>query len=159
MLHAAATLIGFGLLWLVFTQSGVGFDSWVALAVAAFVSVAISARLFGVSGVYARTPQYVSLVIARAGGVVRGALGAVRAGIAADVRLKPALVLVRSRTGSDVSKAAFADLISAGAGAVVVDADADGLLVHVLDEDHVDAERLGRLEARVIGALEGARGA
>jgi predicted regulator of Ras-like GTPase activity (Roadblock/LC7/MglB family) len=36
----------------------------------------------------------------------------------------------------------------------VVDVDPDGLLVHVLNEDAVDADDLGRLEAQVIGGGE-----
>jgi hypothetical protein len=33
----------------------------------------------------------------------------------------------------------------------VVETDADGLLVHVIDEDGVDATDLGRLEGRILG--------
>ena len=155
MLHAAATLIGCGLLWVMFTEhAGAPVDYVIAVA-ASLASFAIASRLFGAGHAYARAPQYAVLVIGRARSVVANAWATIRAAIAADVSLKPALVRVRTRAHSDISKAAFADMISATSGAVVVDADSDGLLVHVLDEDHVDAERLGRLEARVLGALEG----
>jgi hypothetical protein len=44
-------------------------------------------------------------------------------------------------------------MISAVPGAVVVESDADGLLVHVIDEDAIAAEDLTRLETRVLAAL------
>jgi hypothetical protein len=40
---------------------------------------------------------------------------------------------------------------------LVVETEADGDLVHVTNEDAIDASDLGILEARVIAALEGGR--
>lgn len=157
MLHAAAALTGLWLLWLLLTQRAASPVDIALGAAAAFAAVVIALRLFGPSKAYARAFQFAAWMIARAPDVVRGALGAIRAAIAADVALKPALVRVRSRAEGDATRAAFADMISARAGAIVVESDADGLLVHVLDEDQIDAERLGKFEARVIGAFEGGR--
>lgn len=65
--------------------------------------------------------------------------------------MKPTLVRVRSRARDAAAQASFANMISATPGMAVVETDADGLLVHVIDEDEIDAADLGRLEDLVIG--------
>ena len=92
--------------------------------------------------------------LSRIGAVFSGALSTMRAAIAADVTLRPALVRVKSRARRPNQRAAFGAMISATPGMAVVDVDPDGLLVHVLNEDAVDADDLGRLEAQVIGGGE-----
>lgn len=162
MVHAAAMLTGLWVLWLLLTQS---WDSPLALALGGAVALAcvlIAAR-FGVfqggGGAFARAPQLMVLTLARGGEVLRGAMSVMRAAIAADVTLKPALVRVRTRATTDLARATMADMLSAAPGALVVDADPEGFLVHVLDEDAIDVVALGDLEARVIGAIEGKQGA
>jgi multisubunit Na+/H+ antiporter MnhE subunit len=46
----------------------------------------------------------------------------------------------------------LATLVSTSPGAVVVEADAEGLLIHLIDESAAEASDLGELEARVLGA-------
>lgn len=155
MLHAAAMLVGLLVIYLLATPH-VNMSQDMAMAAgAALVCVVVTARLGGVApNAFARAPQLLMLVGARARSVLTGALATMRAAIAADVTLKPALVRVRTRAAEPFTRAALADMISAAPGAVVVDANADGLLVHVTNEDAVDAADLGRLEARVLRALE-----
>lgn len=156
MIHAAALFLGVWALWLVLTQRWDGVEALGVGAGVALVCVLIAAR-FGALGrsAFSHAPHALAFVVGGAGGVLRGALATVRAAIAADVRLRPALVRIRTRPSSAAAQAQFADLISAAPGAVVVEADAEGLLVHVLDEDSVDASGLGVLEARVIRAVDG----
>ncbi len=157
MVHAAAMLTGLWALWLLLTQYWTAPTALLVGGAVALACVLIAAR-FGAlkdgDGAFARAPQLMWLTATRGGDVLRGALGVMRAAVAADVTLKPALVRVRTRATSDLARAAMADMISAAPGAVVVDVDSEGFLVHVLDEDAIDVVALGDLEARVIGGVE-----
>jgi multicomponent Na+:H+ antiporter subunit E len=143
-------LIGTCFLWLIATQRWASSDDLTIAVCAALASVFIAARLGGVGGSFARAPEMALLALARAGPVLRGALAAARAAFAADVTLKPALVRVKTRASRAAERAAFANLISATPGLAVVDTDSDGLLVHVTNEDAIDAADLGRLEHLVM---------
>lgn len=159
MLHAATLLIGLWVVWLVLTQG------WSTPEIAigggvALLCAAISARLGGIGRggrAFAYAPRLILLALGRTRAVLSGAFSTLRAGLAGDVTLQPALVRVRLRPASDFTRAALADLISAAPGAVVVEADADGLLVHVLDEEAIEAADLGRFEERILRALDGTR--
>jgi multisubunit Na+/H+ antiporter MnhE subunit len=153
MLHAAATLIVLWLLWLALVAGWSGGDAAVAGFFAALACVALAARLFGPSKIYLRTLQFAALAASRTPARLRGALATVRAAIAADVALRPALVRVKVGARSDAARSAFAALLSSAPGSTVVTADEGGLLIHVLDEDAVDARELGDLEARASEAL------
>jgi multisubunit Na+/H+ antiporter MnhE subunit len=149
MLHAAAMLLGLCIFWLLATQRfSSGADVAVAVAAAAACTL-LALRLGGPSQTFARAPRALFTVFARAGAVVRGALSTLRAALAADVTIKPALVRVRTQ-GRGAERAAFADMLGATPGMAVVEADPDGLLVHVMNEDDIDAADLGRLE-RITG--------
>jgi multisubunit Na+/H+ antiporter MnhE subunit len=155
MLHAAAMLIGLFALGLFALARSVSAETIAVAAGLAFASVVFAARFGGVGRTAFSAPQLAVLSLGRAGAVLRGALSTIRAAVAADVTLKPALVRVRTRPAGAFAQAAFADLMSAAPGVVVVEADAEGALVHVTDEDGVDAAEIGALEARVISALGG----
>ncbi len=157
MLHAAAMLIGLFVLGLLATQRWTSEGLiFAAVASAACVLVAAQLRLIGPSA-FSSAPQQVLLSLSQAAAVVRGTIATVRAALAADVTLRPALVRVKSRTRSQAAQAAFANLVSATPGMVVVETDADGSLVHVNDEDAIDAVELGAIEVRVLGALDARR--
>ena len=152
MLHAAAMLLGLCILWLLATQR-LGSAQDIALAV--FVGaccVAVAWRAGGIGDAFVRAPRALLTVASRAGAVLAGGVATMRAAVAADVTIKPALVRIRTR-GRGADRAAFADLLSATPGMAVVETDADGLLVHVMDEDAIDAADLGRLE-RISGAAD-----
>ena len=143
-------LLGLCLIWLAATQRFNGLDAFAIAVGAALICTAAAARMGGVGRGFAHAPRALYATLARAGAVVKGAVVTMRAALAADVSLRPALVRVRTR-GDDQDRAAFADLLSATPGAAVVETDADGLLVHVLDEDAIDPDELGRLERRAGG--------
>jgi multisubunit Na+/H+ antiporter MnhE subunit len=153
MLHAAAMLAGLSTIWLLLTQA------WatpvdIAWAVgAALLCLFVSARFGGLgkTGPFLRAPQTLLVLLTRSGAVMRGALATVRAAIAADVTVKPALVRVKWRSPTVDERAAFAGLVSASPGAVAVETEPDGVLVHVINEDAVDAEDFSRIEAQVSG--------
>ncbi len=152
MLHAAAMLIGLAVLWAAVTQRASSPQDWAIALAVGLACTAVALRFGGASSAFARAPRLWALSIARAGAVVRGTLATLRAAASADVTMKPALVRVRSRATRSAERASFANLISATPGMAVVETDADGLLVHVLNEDAIDAADLGRLEARVVGS-------
>lgn len=141
-------LLGLGLIWLALTQRFGALEAIGVAAGAALLCTLAAVRMGGVGRAFAHGPRAAYATLSRTGAVVRGALATIRAAVAADISLKPALVRVRTR-GNAQDRAAFADLLSATPGAAVVETDADGLLVHVLDEDAIDADGLGRLERRV----------
>lgn len=146
MLHAAALLTGLCVLWLLATQRlASAQDAGVALGAALFC-VALASRLGGAGSGFARAPQILFAAVRRVGAVLRGAISVVRAAVAADVTLRPALVRVRTRSAEASDRAAFANMISATPGMAVVECDPDGLLVHVIDEEAMDPADLGRLE-------------
>lgn len=153
MLHAAAMLTGLFLLWFALTQRGFSPVEIGVAFVVAVVCVLAAWRLGGIGRAFARAPRLLLLRVSRAGAVLGGAMQTVRDALAADVTLKPALVRVRSRVTGAGARAVLAEMISAAPGQMVVEADADGLLLHVNDEDGVDAAELGALEAQVLGAI------
>ncbi|GAM98829.1 Na(+)/H(+) antiporter subunit E [alpha proteobacterium U9-1i] len=153
MLHAAAMLAGLSTVWLVLTQRwSTPLDFALALS-ASFVCVVIASRFGGLgrTGPFLRVAPGMALALSRSGAVMRGALATMRAALAADVTLNPALVRVKWRVPDAHTRAVFADLVSAAPGAVVVETEMDGALVHVMNEDAVEAAELSRLETRVAG--------
>lgn len=151
MLHAAAMLFGLAILWIVVTQRANSPQDWAIAVAASLACVAVALCFGGASRAYARAPRLFTLNIARIGAIVRGTLSTLRAAVSADVTMKPTLVRVRSRAQDVAERASFANMISATPGMAVVDTDADGMLVHVINEDAIDAADLGRLEDLVVG--------
>ena len=148
MLHAAAMLLGLAILWMLGAQSWSSPQHWAVALAASVISVLVALRFGGVGSAFTNAPRLVLVAGARIGSVIGGALATIRAAVSADVILKPALVRVRTRATRADERAAFAGMISATPGFVVVDTDAEGLLVHVMNEDVVDASDLGHLEQR-----------
>lgn len=151
MLHAAAMLFGLVILWMLVTQNVTSPQDWAIALAAAVACVAVGMRFGGVSSAFSRAPRLLVLNASRLNAIVRGALTTLRAAASADVTIKPTLVRVRSRAQTVAERASFANMISATPGMAVVDTDADGLLVHVINEDEIDAVDLGRLEDMVVG--------
>ena len=151
MLHAAAMLCGLVILWMLATQHASSPQDWAIAGAAAVACVAGGVRCGGASRAFSRAPRLFALNVTRAGAMLRGTLMTLRAAASADVTMKPTLVRVRSRASSVAERASFANMISATPGMAVVESDADGLLVHVIDEDAIDAADLGRLEDMVVG--------
>lgn len=146
MLRAAAMLCGLVILWMLASQQWSSPQAWLIAAGASAACVVVAARFGGVSESFLRAPQGVFVALTRAGAVARGAMATIRKAASADVSLNPALVRVRTRMTRASDRAAFASLLTATPGMAVVETDADGFLMHVLDEDAIDADELGRLE-------------
>lgn len=156
MLHAAAMLFGLFALGLAVTQGWASQEEAALVLVAAIVSVGAAFWLGGVrKNPFSTAPQFLVLIASRSGAVVRGALSTIRAALAADVTLRPALVSVRGEAAG-AAKAAASDLISAVPGSVVVETDGDGMLVHVMNEDATGSAEFTALQGRV-AAMLGAR--
>lgn len=154
MLHAAAMLAGLFALGLLLTQGWDARDHVMLASVVALVSTGVAAWLGGIrKNPFSTAPAFFVLLAARAGAVVRGAATTLRAALAADVTLKPALVRVRADATGAMAKAAAADLISAAPGSVVVDTDGEGMLVHVANEDPSDTGVFAEVQQRATSLL------
>jgi multisubunit Na+/H+ antiporter MnhE subunit len=157
MLHAAAMLAGLFVIGLLVTQGSAVRDQALLVFAASLASVGAAMWLGGIrKNAFSTAPQFVALIASRAGAVVRGALSTIRAALAADVTLKPALVSVRDDAVGPTARVAAANLISAVPGSVVVETDGEGMLAHVMDEDAMDSAAFSELR-RHAAALLGAR--
>jgi multisubunit Na+/H+ antiporter MnhE subunit len=134
MLQAIALFSGTFAVWLMLEQRFTMAALLVAAA-ASIVCVVMTARLPRLGrGTFTQMPRLAAVQAMRAGAALGDAIVTVRAAIAADVKLRPALVRVRTR-GSDVlGVATLANWIGATPGAVVISSDDEGLLVHVNQE-------------------------
>jgi multisubunit Na+/H+ antiporter MnhE subunit len=154
MLHAAAMLAGLFALGLLITQGWMSRDQALLVFGAALVSVGVAMSMGGVrKNAFSMAPQFAVLVFSRTGAIVRGALSTIRAALAADVTLKPALVSVRSDASGSLAQAAAADLVSAVPGSVVVASEGGEMLVHVMNEDAMGSAAFAALEARAASLL------
>lgn len=153
MLRAAAAFFGLLLIWLLATQ-GVGAGADFAVAVLAAAGAVLLGAYFGggVSGSFVHAPRLGLLGLSRVNTVLGGAASTARAALAADIALTPGLVRLKTRVANADARADLATLISATPGAVVVDVDTEGLLIHLIDEHEAETSDLGRLEARVLSA-------
>lgn len=153
MLRAAATFLSLLLIWFIATQR---FSSVADLAVAAVVvlsAVLLGGRFGGgLSASFSRAPRLLLLGLSRGKTVLEGAAATTRAALAADIKLSPGLARLKTRGNDASARADLAALISATPGSVVVDADAEGLLIHLINESDAESGDLSGLEARVLGA-------
>ena len=145
MLHAAATLCVLIVIWMLSGSAWSSPQSWAIAAGAGVLCVAAASRFGGVGSSFFRAPLLLWVSIARSGAVLRGAASMIRRAVSADVTLNPALVRVKTRP-RQTDRAAFAHLLTATPGMAVVETDTEGMLVHVMNEDRIDASDLGRLE-------------
>lgn len=156
MLHAAAILIGYALLAALLMPHVVEARPWIA-PVAGAVCAAASLRFGGATGALTRFPRAAAWIGLRMVQSLAGALVVLRAALAGDVTLKPALVKLKTRLDGGDARALLAGMVSAAPGAVAVESDAGGLLVHVMDEDGFDADALAAMEARAQAIVGGGR--
>ncbi len=158
MLHAAAMLAGLFALGLLLAEGWTSAERAAFAFASALASVALMLPLGGIRKTpFSAAPQFALFVLSRSGAILRGALATMRAAIAADVTLKPALVRVRADARDTLAQAAAADAISAAPGSVVVETDGEGMLVHVLNEDRADSAGFAAIEAAAMRLLGGRR--
>jgi multisubunit Na+/H+ antiporter MnhE subunit len=152
MLTVVATLAGLFALWFAFVP-GHGRPVDFALAgAAALLATLLGARLGALGASFALAPP--ALWVERVARTLRGAMSTAGAALSSRADLRPGLARIRTSDASDETRALFADFVGAAPGVVVIEAQADGLLVHALDEDALDAAQLVRVEARLVSALE-----
>lgn len=142
MLHGAAMLVGLSLLWSVAVGAPNSVDKLAAASVAVIAALALSARFGGIGAASAATPGGLVWLLRRGPALAAATLGTLRVTLTEKTGLAPALMRVRPRDNAGAGWAMLAGRISAHSGMVVVETDADGLLVHVIDENRVDADRL-----------------
>jgi multisubunit Na+/H+ antiporter MnhE subunit len=153
--QAAILLLGLGALWTLWVQRALTLQDWSFAALAAFACVVLTARFVMQHTAPSGTAfKSFILFVTRSGAAWRNVGAVMAAALSADVKLQPGLVRVRLRGAEERAHAAFANLMSAQPGSAAVELDADGLLLHVLQEDGVDARELGRLESGLLGAVE-----
>jgi multisubunit Na+/H+ antiporter MnhE subunit len=146
---AILLFLGLGALWTLWVQRALTLQDWFFAGVAVLLCAALALRFAR------RTPSQklafkaFAVFASRVGQSWRDAGAVMSAALSADIKLRPSLVRVRLRGADESAHAAFANLVTAAPGAVSVELDTDGLLVHVLREDSIDARVLGRLEARL----------
>lgn len=142
MLDGAAMLVGLALLWLAAAGVPNSVDKLAAMSLAIVAAFAVAARFGGLGAAFAQTPTGLAWLARRSAALSAAALRTLRAGLAGEVALAPALMRVRPRDNSESGRALLAGRISAHPGMVVVETDAEGLLVHVINENEVNSERL-----------------
>lgn len=147
MVHAAATWLGLFLIGLVATQGA----NAVALAACTAGCALASVYLFGVerANLGAMLSALAGL-LARVPALFRGAARTMRAIVAADVTLRPALVQVKTYAEDDFSLGATVCAMSASPGVVAVDASGESILVHVIEERDDSAADLRAIEASIV---------
>lgn len=154
MLNAIATAAGLFGLWFALAPAQASATSGAVAAGAVVASMLIAAR-FGAFDKSARfSPTLLALLVRRMARSVRGAIGVVGA-VIAPTSQRSGLVRIRQSETSEATRAAFANFVGAAPGVTVLEVQADGLLVHALDEEGLDAGKLARTEAALIVALEG----
>lgn len=148
MLHAAFMFFVLFGLWLLAIEPGAAVHNlWIAGASAALCT-GLAARFGGVGSAFTGLPRGLAALAAESGAIAADVIKTMRAALSADVALRPALMRVKTRIGDAEKGAALASMISARPGMVAVEADADGVLVHVLDEGAAHGARFARFEQR-----------
>lgn len=117
------------------------------IVAAATLSTAFAARAGGAGSAFAQAPRALLSFLLHAPATLRAAWTTLRAALAADIALKPALVRERAASDEGVS-------MHAKAGAIVVSVERDGALLHVLDEGRIHPGGVNALPRR--GSINGA---
>lgn len=134
MFEAGALLLALFASWMLLTPH-LSVTNFEAGVLASLICVAIASRLPKTGkDLFVRIPQLAMARAATVAGTFQSAMTVARSAIAADVKLKPALVRVRTRLRTSSGVATFASIIGSAVGGVVIVVDDDGLLVHVNDE-------------------------
>jgi multisubunit Na+/H+ antiporter MnhE subunit len=150
MLQASALFLGVFALWMVL-QRELSAPMLAAGAIAALACVLITAALPRLGrDLFTRMPRFIAVETLRVGAAFADAATTVRAALAGDVKLRPALVRVRTRASDVFSIFVLAHWISGTPGAVVIAADDEGLLVHVNDENDERFENIGSWEETLL---------
>ena len=154
-LTAALTALWFGLS---------GYFDKTLLIIFAVISVAATVALSGRMRIIDREgspyPRFVQISLYLPwlmGEIFKANIRVLRACLASEVNINPALVKIRTRCQSDLARTIFANSITLTPGTVTVDIDGDMLLVHALFEDEAQPEDFEEMDRRVARAVDGIR--
>jgi multisubunit Na+/H+ antiporter MnhE subunit len=137
MAQAAAMLMGLAALWFMLSPS---FEDAGAAVIAGACIVAAFAGARRLIAANVDAPLRERSWLRRALEAVRAEGRVAVAAILPGARLKPAFVKIKTK--DDRVRAALALAAAAHIGGVIVEMEADGFLLHTLDEDGVDARAL-----------------
>lgn len=141
MIRAATMLLGLWIILLLMTLPVTAMGAAQA-GLGALVATALAMRAGGASRAFSRLPWSVAALVFRLGGVVGAAAATIRAALAADVTLSPALVRIRLGSNDGIDGADAVAKIGVASGLSVVALAKDSLLAHALNEDNVDIARV-----------------
>lgn len=141
MLDGAAMLVGLFLLWLAAVGVPDSVDNLVAMILAVVAASMVAVRFGGVGAAFARAPASLAWLARRCVALFAAVFRTLRTGLAGEA-LAPALMRVRPRDNSESGRALLSARISAHPGMVVVETDGEGLLVHVINENAVNSDRI-----------------
>lgn len=141
MIRAATMLLGLWIVLLLMTLPATAIGAAQA-GLGAVLATVLAMRAGGASRVFSHLPQSVAALALRLGGVIGAGIATIRAALAADVTLSPALVRIRLDANEGIDGADAVAKIGAASGLSVVALDKDSLLAHALNEDSVDIARV-----------------
>lgn len=157
MIHAIVLLAGLCAFWLALSAN-VSMPNLLIGAAALLATLGFAWRAGALDregAPYARLPHHAALAIAGAPRALREALRIGRCALAGWRALKPGLVRVRTQADAIVARTSFAHAIGASGAAIVVETNAEALLLHALDEERMEAAELAALERGAIAAAGG----
>lgn len=89
------------------------------------------------------------------GEIFKANIAVVRLALAPDLNIKPVLTRVAADGGSDLARTTFGNSITLTPGTVTVEVEANGFLIHALDESFADQEGFRDMERRALRAADG----
>lgn len=158
MAAAGVLYLGLFVLWLLATAAGgwpwpvAGAVGVVAIALTVWAGQRLKVADAEGAAPFARLFPVLGLMLARAPGRWRNALGVAAAALGMRARA-PVFVRLKLRPADPLGAAAVVAAMSGAPGLVVVDADAGSLLAHALREPDVDVAALQTLERATLRSM------
>ena len=128
-------------------------------AVSVALTVLLTSRLGGIdreSSPYVRIFGFITYLPWLLWEILKANYTVIRACLAADLDISPALVRVRTTCRSDLARVTFANSITLTPGTVTVSVEGDKLLVHALYEAGAGPGAFDELDRRSARAMDGA---
>ena len=104
---------------------------------------------------YFRLPSFLAYWVWLIWEIAKANVQVIRACLKPELDIAPALVKVKTRCRSDMSKALFANSITLTPGTVSVELEGDKILVHALYEDSAGPDAFEEMDRRSAEAAEG----
>ena len=129
-------------------------------AVSVALSVLLASRLGGIdreSAPYVRIIGFITYLPWLVWEIIKANYSVIKACLAADLDICPALVRVRTTCESDLAKVTFANSITLTPGTVTVAVEGDKLLVHALYESAAGPGAFDEMDYRSARAMDGSK--